>query len=509
MERKSIFTASGSIALSMLSVVSCTNSGKNSTAEIKPNIVIIYVDDLGFGDIGVNGAKGVKTPNIDRLAQNGVNFTDAHCSAATCTPSRFSLLTGCYGFRNNAAVLPGDAPLIIDPNKRTLPSMLQKAGYTTGVIGKWHLGLGNGKVNWNGEIKPGPREIGFDYSFLIPATGDRVPCVFVENQKVVGADPADPITVSYGSEIDGYPTGTKRPELLAVQADPQHSNTIVNGVSRIGYMSGGKRALWKDEDFPFILTNKATAFIDENKAHPFFLYLAFHDIHVPRQPNEKFIGSSTMGARGDAIAQMDWCVGEVVKHLEELGLAQNTLVIFSSDNGPILDDGYADQAVELLGDHQPGGPFRGAKYSILEAGTRMPTIVYWPGTVKHGTSQALLTQVDWYASLANLVGQQVAPGDATDSEDHLDAWLGRSGKGREYMLEEAYTFSLRKGDWKYIKPQKGTTPDWMKNKKVESGLSNEIQLYNLKEDLREEKNVAAEHPEIVKEIAQKLESIIK
>lgn len=497
----------GSLFLAPFLMTGCSNTEK--TAQVKPNIVIIYADDLGYGDIGVNGARGVKTPNIDRLAQNGVNFTDAHCSAATCTPSRFSLLTGCYGFRNKAAVLPGDAPLIIDPAKGTLPSMLQKAGYTTGVVGKWHLGLGNGAVNWNEEIKPGPREIGFDNSFLIPATGDRVPCVFVENQKVVGADPADPIAVSYGSEIDGYPIGTAHPELLKVTADLQHSNTIVNGVSRIGFMNGGKNALWTDEDFPFVLTTKAKTFIDENKVHPFFLYLAFHDIHVPRQPNEKFVGASSMGARGDAIVQMDWCVGEVVKHLEELGLAQNTLIIFSSDNGPVLDDGYDDKAVELLGDHQPAGPFRGAKYSVLEAGTRMPTIVYWPGTVKSGTSSALLTQVDLYASLANLVGQQVAPGDAPDSENHLDAWLGRSEKGREYMLEEAYTFALRKGDWKYIQPQTGTTPDWMKNKNVESGLSNEIQLYNLKEDVSEEKNVAAIHPEIVGELSQRLESILK
>lgn len=509
MERSSIFFKSGYLTFTLCATLSCTQSSKKQENPVKPNIVIIYADDLGFGDIGVNGARGVKTPNIDRLAQQGVNFTDAHCSAATSTPSRFSLLTGCYGFRNNAAVLPGDAPLIIDPTKGTLPSMLQKAGYTTGVVGKWHLGLGSGTVNWNEEIKPGPREIGFDYGFLIPATGDRVPCVFVENQKVVGSDPSDPIMVSCGSEIDGYPTGTKRPELLAVQADPQHSNTIVNGVSRIGFMSGGKKALWNDEDFPFVLTDKARTFIDENKVHPFFLYLAFHDIHVPRRPNEKFTGSSDMGARGDAIAQMDWCVGEVVKHLEDLGVAENTLIIFSSDNGPILDDGYADQAVELLGDHHPGGVFRGAKYSILEAGTRMPTIVYWPGTVKPKTSSALLTQVDLYASLAQLVGQQLAPDNAPDSENHLDAWLGRSEKGREYMLEEAYTFALRKGDWKYIQPQTGTTPDWMKNKKVDSGLSKEIQLYNLKEDAREEKNVAATHPEIVDELSQRLESILK
>jgi arylsulfatase A-like enzyme len=495
------------VILTPLAIVCCSHN--QNTAVTKPNIVIIYADDLGYGDIGVNGAKSVKTPNIDRMAQHGVNFTDAHCSAATCTPSRYSLLTGCFGFRNKAAVLPGDAPLIIDLAKGTLPSMLQKAGYTTGVVGKWHLGLGSGTANWNEEIKPGPREIGFDYSFLIPATGDRVPCVFVENQKVVGAAPDDPISVSYGAEIDGYPTGTAHPELLKMKADLQHSNSIVNGVSRIGFMSGGEKSLWKDEDFPFALTNKAINFIDENKTKPFFLYLAFHDIHVPRRPNDKFVGTSTMGPRGDAIAQMDWCVGEVINHLEELGLAQNTLIIFSSDNGPILDDGYDDKAVELLGSHQPAGPFNGAKYSILEAGTRMPTIVYWPGTVNPCTSSALLTQVDLYASLAHLVGQEVSPGDATDSENYLDAWLGRTEKGREYMLEEAYTMALRNGDWKFIKPQTGTTPDWMKNKKINTGLSNEIQLFNLKDDLGETKNVASEHPETVSKLSLKLDSIIK
>ncbi len=492
----------------LASIAACTPA-KKQKVETKPNIVIIYVDDLGFGDIGVNGAIGVQTPNIDRLAQNGVNFTDAHCSAATCTPSRFSLLTGTYGFRNQAAVLPGDAPLIIDTRKGTLPSMLKQAGYTTAVIGKWHLGLGSGLVNWNGEIKPGPREIGFDYSFLIPATGDRVPCVYVENQKVMGADPADPIEISYGSRIDGYPLGSEHPELLKVLADPQHSNAIVNGVSRIGYMKGGEKALWKDEDFPFILTGKAKTFMTENKDKPFFLYFAFHDIHVPRRPNEQFTGKSTMGARGDAIAQMDWCTGQLIKELEDLGLADNTLVIFSSDNGPILDDGYEDQAVELLGDHQPAGPFRGAKYSILEAGTRMPTIVYWPGKVSPGTSSAMLTQVDLYASLAKLVGQEVNPGDASDSEEHLDAWLGKTEKGRTMMLEEAYTLALRKGDWKYISPQKGATPDWMKNKQIESGLSEEPQLFNLKTDIRETENMATMHPEIVKEMELELDSIVK
>lgn len=480
----------------------------SQTKAIKPNIVIIYIDDLGYGDISVNGAIGVKTPAIDRLALNGINFTDAHCSSATCTPSRFSLLTGSYAFRGNAAVLPGDAPMLLKPEKETLPAMLQRAGYKTAAIGKWHLGLGNGNVDWNGEIKPGPREVGFDYSFLIPATGDRVPCVFVENQKVVGIESNDPIQVSYTSPLIGYPTGKERPDLLKVLADPEHSMTIVNGVSRIGFMRGGENALWKDEDFPYLLTDRAKDFITKNKNNSFFLYLAYHDIHVPRIPDKRFQGASSMGARGDAIAQMDWCTGQIVEHLEKLGIAENTLIIFSSDNGPVLDDGYADKAVDLLGSHKPAGPYRGTKYSVFEAGTRMPTIVFWPGTVKPGISNALLNQVDLYASLANLVGVEINPENAPDSENHLDAWLGKTQKGREWMIEEAFTYAIRKGDWKLIMPKTSGEPGWLKNKKVESGISKEIQLYNLKKDIRETKNVASEYPQITKELLKKLEEMI-
>lgn len=475
----------------------------------KPNIIIIYVDDLGYGDVRCYGAKGVKTPNIDKLAKNGIKFTDAHCTAATCTPSRFSILTGSYAFRNKAAILPGDAPLLIRPGTATLPGMLQQAGYTTAVIGKWHLGLGNGVINWNGDIRPGPLEVGFNYSFLVPATLDRVPCVFVENHNVVNLNPKDPIEVNYDHKVGDEPTGLEHPELLKVKADTQHSNTIINGISRIGFTKGGRSAWWKDENIADVLLQKTTSFLATNKNKPFFLYLSYTDIHVPRDPNRKFKGKTTMGRRGDDIVQMDWTTGEVMKTVDKLGLTKNTLIIFTSDNGPVLNDGYNDDAEEMVGDHKPGGPFKGGKYSAYEAGTRVPTIVSWPAKMKPGVSDALINQVDLFASLADLSGQKLRTSDAPDSYDMLNTWLGKSAKGRETMLEEAFTLALRNGDWKYIAPQSQSTPPWLKDKKVETGLAQQPQLYNLKTDVTESNNVADKYPEKVKELQAVFKTVVE
>jgi len=503
------------LLLLFLCVFSCSSSKKEQNQKVTqhPNIVIIYVDDLGYADVGSYGAKGVETPNVDRLANDGLKFTDAHSAAATCTPSRYSLLTGEYAFRANAGILPGDAPMLISPGTPTLPGMLQKAGYKTAVVGKWHLGLGDGEVDWNQEVKPGPLEIGFDYSFLIPATGDRVPAVYLENHHVVNSQPDDPIRVSYSRKIGDRPTGTTHPELLRMGADLQHSGTIINGVSRIGYMAGGEEAEWKDEDFPDLLTQKAKAFMKQNKGEPFFLYFSFQDIHVPRLPHPRFVGKSEMGPRGDAIAQMDWVTGELVKSLEELGIAENTLVLFTSDNGPVLDDGYDDQAVELLGDHQPGGPFRGGKYSAYEAGTRVPTIAYWPGVIKPGESKALLSQVDLYASLAKLTGQNPKTHEGPDSEEVLSAWLGKSEQGRKVMLEEAFVFGIRNGDWKYIEPaneEQLKENEWIIGiKNMEGGVQEEAQLFNLATDRGEQTNLTSQYPEKVKEMQTLLDAIKK
>ncbi len=499
-------------ALFLMLTVSCQSgnpSGNEKKQSEKPNIVFIYTDDLGYGDISCQGAVGVQTPHVDSMAKKGLRFTDAHSSASTCTPSRYAILTGSYAFRNNAAILPGSAPLLIRPGTPTLPGMLQEEGYTTAAIGKWHLGLGNGSPDWDGELKPGPLEIGFDYSYIIPATLDRVPTVFVKGHHVVDLSADDPIAINYHHKIGHLPTGLEHPEMLKMQADSQHSGTIVDSISRIGFMKGGKSAWWKDEDIAQRLIHQVRFFMDKNQNHPFFLYFGVTDIHVPRDPNARFVGKSSMGPRGDAIVEMDWSAGQVMKILDSLGLSKNTLVVFSSDNGPILDDGYKDHAVQLAGKDKPGGPFNGGKYSAFEAGTRMPTILYWPGKIKEGVSNALFTQVDLYASLADLVGHQLKPEEAPDSYDMLDVLLGKSKKGRKMMLEEAYTLALRMGDWKYIAPQTKPTPEWMKNKAVATGLSTSPQLYNLKTDTEEQDNVVKDHPKIAEKMKKELKHIQK
>ena len=483
-------------------------AGLNLRAAALPNIVFIYADDLGYGDVGCYGATKVKTPNIDRLGQEGLRFTDAHCASATCTPSRYGLLTGEYPWRKaGTGVLPGDAALIIEPGRTTLPSVLQKAGYTTAVVGKWHLGLGPGpgKTDWNAEIKPGPLEIGFDYGFLMPATGDRVPCIYVENHRVVGLDPKDPIRVSFAQPLKEEPTGRDRPDLLKMHPSHGHDMTIVNGISRIGCMTGGKSARWKDEDMADDFTQKAVQFIERNQGKPFFLYFATHDIHVPRVPHPRFVGTTGMGPRGDAIAQLDWCTGEILKTLDRLKLADNTLVIFSSDNGPVMDDGYKDDAVGKQDGHKPAGALRGGKYSNFEGGTRVPFIVRWPAKVKPGVSDALVCQIDFLMSCAALTGQKLDHVDAPDSFNVLPVLLGESKTGRDHLVEHAGVLSLRQGYWKYIEPGQGAKV--LTNTNTETGNEPSGQLYNLADDPGETKNLASEQQNRVKEMSALLQKL--
>ncbi len=474
-----------------------------------PNIVIFYADDLGYGDLAAYGSKGIPTPTLDRLAREGVRFTDAHATAATCTPSRYSLLTGEYGFRSKAEILPGDAPALIRPDKFTIADMLKQRGYATGVVGKWHLGLGDGKVDWNAEVKPGPLEIGFDYAFLLPSTMDRVPTVYLENHRVVGLDPADPLSVSYAGKIGDRPTGTENPDQRRYGADRQHSDTIINGVSRIGYMKGGKAAEWVDEELHEVVTGKALDFVRANRERPFFLFFPLHDPHVPRMPGKRFVGATTMGPRGDSIVQMDWMTGQVIAELERLGIAGDTLVIFSSDNGPVLNDGYEDGAVEMLGDHTPAGVLRGGKYSAFEAGTRVPTIAWWPGRIRPGVSDALMSQVDLFASLAALSGAPLTRDVAIDSQNLLAAWLGQSALGRTSLFKESVAgFAIREGNLKYIAPMRNPEQAaFVAGKGIESAASRQPQLYDLSSDIAERRNLARERPADVARLAALLAQV--
>lgn len=493
--------------------------GSAVAAESRPNVVFIYGDDVGYGDVGAYGSKLIPTPNIDQLAAEGIMFTDGHCSAATCTPSRFSMLTGVHGFRHGVRILAPNAPMSIPTNILTLPKLFKKAGYDTAVVGKWHLGIGDGKtpVDWNSEVKPGPLELGFDYSFLLPSTNDRVPCVYLEDYRVVNLDPNDPLYVGKlpeGAKSTVYPDGKKDPAAMTYYKSTHgHNSSVINGIGRIGKMWGGKSALWNDETMADEFVKQAKKYISSKKGSekPFFLYFASQDIHVPRAPHPRFHGKTTLGYRGDAMVQFDWATGEIMKVLKENGMKENTIIVFSSDNGPVYDDGYDDGTTvktstqEVQSGHDGSGPYRGGKYQIYEGGTRVPFIIRWPAKIKAGMkSDAMVNQIDFVHSFAKFLEVDLAAKEAIDSRDMWKTFIGESKEGLPYMLEEARGLALRKGSWKYI-------PGMTRTKRLKDGTKKQVkgkaELYNLANDIGEQKNVATQYPEVVKAMDQKLNDL--
>jgi arylsulfatase A-like enzyme len=381
--------------------------------------------------------------------------------------------------------------------------MFREQGYHTGIVGKWHLGLGDGYVDWNQQISPGPNEVGFDYSYIMAATQDRVPTVYIENGHVVRLDPDDPIKVNYQENFPGEPTGMDNPEMLKLKWHHGHYNSIVNGISRIGYMKGGTSARWVDENMADTFLVKAQNYIMEHRDVPFFLYYALQQPHVPRTPHPRFVGKTDLGARGDVIVEADWCIGELIGTLEAEGLLENTLIILSSDNGPVLNDGYYDESDTRIGSHKQAGPLRGGKYSLFEAGTRVPFITYWKGQVEPSVSDAVVSQVDLLSSLASLTGSPVR---STDGEMLMEVLLGRESQGRDDLIMEATTrTAFRKGDWVMIPPYQGPAINTQVN--IELGNSPEYQLYHLKEDLGEQNNLAASNPAKLEEMISAFEEI--
>lgn len=494
------------ISLPLLSLLPLAATAQSE----KPNVILLVADDLGYGDLSCYGAERVSTPAIDSLATHGVRLTNMHACASTSTPSRYGLLTGEYPFRRRGTdVAAGNAGMIIKPAQTTVADLMHRAGYATAAIGKWHLGLGSQTAaqDWNGEIDQTPRDLGFDYHYIMAATADRVPCVFIEQGRVADYDPSAPISVSYEHNFDGEPTGRDHPELLTkLRPSHGHDQSIVNGISRIGYMKGGGRALWQDENIADSIVTHAVRFIDSHRRQPFFMYLCTNDVHVPRLPHERFRGKSLMGLRGEAILEFDWTVRELMEALRKRGLDQNTLVIITSDNGPVLDDGYDDHAVELAGTHKPAGPWRGMKYSAFEGGSAVPCIVYWPqGAAQGEVNNALCSLIDVPATLAALAGTQLQTGEAPDSQDHLTTWLGGDNKPRDYAVSMASnrSLTLRTQHYKYITPSDGG-PKITWGPDIETGYAPHPQLYDLSDSRYEDRDVSTQRPKVLQRLQRLL-----
>ena len=492
--------------LALLSAAAVAPSFGAISGRRKPRaVVIFYVDDLGYADTSTYGQRRVPCPNLDKLAAEGCRFTDAHSPTSVCTPSRYSLLTGDYAFRRpGTTILDGDAKLILPlpgEGKLTLPEMMRRSGYRTGVIGKWHLGLGRGEkpTDWNRKITPGPNEVGFDHSFILAATADRVPCVFLRNGEVVGLDAADPIEISYDNvpkKWEGEITARTNPELLKAWARPsdrQHDKTIIDGISRIGHMRGGKSACWKDQDISDTLCREADRFLKDSAGENVFLYFCTSDVHVPRDPHKRFKGKTDLGIRGDQIVEMDDALGQIRESLKNYGY-DDTLFIFTSDNGPRIPDGYEDGAREAWEGVNPAHPFSGTKYGCYEGGTRVPFIVSWPGQVKPGSvSSALLSQTDISRTLASILGVDVPDGSMLDSVNLEDVMIGGSAAGRKELVEQPGwgPVGFRSGDWKLIAPKNG-----------------KAKLFNLAKDPGEKNDVAAQNPQLVASLAKRLKDIL-
>ena len=486
-------------------------------ADRPPNVVVIMADDLGYGDVSCYGSTAIETPNIDALADDGLRFTSGYCSASTCTPTRYSFLTGQYAFRTpGTGIAPPNSPAIIAAGTPTIASSLRDAGYRTAVIGKWHLGLGESSgPDWNGTLKPGPLDIGFDECLLLPTTNDRVPQVYVRNDRVENLDPDDPIWVGRKKPSPDHPTGLTHRGTLKMDWSHGHNQTIHNGISRIGFYTGGNDARFRDEDLADRWVDESVRFINAHKDEPFFLFFASHDIHVPRMPHERYQSKSTLGWRGDAILELDDSVGRLMAAINAAGIDDHTMVVFCSDNGPVLDDGYQDDAIEKNGDHRPAGPFRGGKYSIYEGGTRTPFIVRMPGRVAPGVSDSIVCTVDLFRSVATVAGADVPEGAAGDSVDVSAALLGdasgiEGGRGHLVVQDNGRSgdYGLRQGKWKLQKHASGKARNIKVNAPLATTPVPTFRLFDLENDPKETKDVSQEHPEVFETMKQLLNQVV-
>lgn len=496
----------------LLLILVCTLSVQ---AQNKPNVIYINADDLGYGDLGVYGAERVKTPNIDKLASQGKRFTDAHSVSAVCTPSRYAVITGEYPIRANNlahAIFDRDS-LLMPESKFTIADVFKEQGYATACIGKWHLGFGEKRpVNWNGELKPGPLELGFDYYFGVPVLNSHPPFVYVENHQVVGLEEDDPFVWGEEAKTAPYPEKWNKWDQKIGGAEKAHE-------------------IYVDSLVGTTLKDTAVAFIKRHKEKPFFLYFATTNIHHPFTPAKRFLGSSDAGRYGDFIEELDWMVGEIMKTLEDEGLAGNTLLIVTSDNGGMLNRGGQDAYAM---NHHLNGELLGFKFDAWEGGHRVPFIARWPGKIEAGSvSDQLIGNVDMLSTFAALFGRELKDGEAVDSFNVLPALVGDPEESiRESLLiapNDLYNLSLREGKWMYISSQGGggfnaeyrgmhdfggaaaTLFTEQQNSDIKNGKlkadAPPAQLYNLDTDLSETENLYSQYPKVVEMMKEKLEEI--
>ncbi|MCX6880541.1 MAG: arylsulfatase [Verrucomicrobia bacterium] len=458
-----------------------------------PNIVYILCDDLGYGDVKCLNPQGkIATPNIDRLAGAGMVFTDAHSGSSVCTPTRYGIITGryCWRTRVQQGVLEGYSQRLIAPGRVTVASLLKQAGYTTACFGKWHLGmdwaLTNGdpsgdkirnaaNVDFGNPVKGGPSDCGFDDFYGIAASLDMPPYVYIENDKAVS-----------------IPT------------------EITNEGGRPGLTATGFKAV---EVLP-TLTRKTVGYIDRQCAgakndKPFFIYLPLNSPHTPIVPSAEWRGKSTLGRYGDFVMETDWAVGEVMAALERNGIADHTLVIFTSDNGCSPAAGIPE--LESKG-HSPNHIFRGHKADIWDGGHRIPFICRWPGKIKAGSNSSQLTCLtDLMATCAEIAGLKVPDDAGEDSVSMLPALLGRdAGPLREAVVHHSIEgkFAIRQGNWKLeLCPGSG---GWSKPKEADASKQGlpKVQLYDMSGDVGESVNVQDQHPDLVERLTRLLEKYV-
>ncbi len=493
-----------SFAVFLLMPLTALHAADGPKQVSKPNIVFILADDLGYGDIGCYGATKVRTPNIDRLAREGMRFTDTHSPASVCTPSRYNLMTGRYCWRTWAGhgTLWANDPLLIEETRMTIASLLRGAGYDTGCVGKWHLGFGKpGTPDWddllgpdfNSELRPGPLDVGFDYFYGMPAVGQH-PNIFIEGRRVVGLDPRDPIRF----------INDPRPEFqVEYFKRPRTSPTNLQ-------MASGKSAEYPFEDAALHLTGKAVSYIEQHREKPFFLYFAHRNIHSPLRPNARFKGTSEIGVYGDFIHELDWSVGEVLTTLDRLKLTDNTLVFFSSDNGGVHPSNRTNDYPGIRG-HKINGPLRGQKTEIYEGGHRVPFLARWPGHVKAASqSNQLLALTDLLATFAELTNRKVPRDAGEDSFSFLSTLLSTTANQpvRQSLVTDSMMglFAIQEGHWKLIQGQ-GSGGHYRKDGSVATDPLG--QLYNLANDIGENKDLYAEMPDLVAHLTALLEKIKK